>query len=85
MEQVTINVDEGNRQLEKGVMYKVRERETETTLVVFFFSAEMFSASPMHNCHHHFGDHGCDYHCSCHCWLHSKQEVLATCSSHLFY
>ena len=27
VEQVTINVDEGNRQLEKGVMYKVRERE----------------------------------------------------------
>ncbi len=27
VEQVTINVDEGNRQLEKGVMYKVRQRE----------------------------------------------------------
>lgn len=32
VEQVTINVDEGNRQLEKGVMYKVRERERETTV-----------------------------------------------------
>ena len=29
VEQVTINVDHGNRQLEKGVMYKVRERERE--------------------------------------------------------
>ena len=32
VEQVTINVDEGNRQLEKGVMYKVRERERAPTV-----------------------------------------------------
>ena len=93
VEQVTINVDEGNRQLEKGVMYKVREggrerkREGERAYCALhlvtltscndYHSVEMLSTSSVYHCHHHFCGPGGDHYSVCHCWLHSEQEVLA--------
>ena len=84
VEQVTINVDEGNRQLEKGVMYKVRERESAYCALTLtscndnsYHSVEMLSTSSVHHCHHHFCGPGGDHYSVCHCWLHSEQEVLA--------